>query len=131
MDLNKEYNQLKLLLNKSGESQMYSSERVVKIKLQEVAAIAHLFGYHFEYWQETGLWRKYEDVPVQTQAENKTLEETEAVETFKTEKISVQAFKSNVVQCESCKKDFEQKRKTQRFCSPKCKNDFHNSKKHE
>jgi hypothetical protein len=129
MDLNKEYNQLQILLKKSAECQMYSAERIVKIKLQEVAAIAHLFGYDFEFWQETGLWRKYQDVSNQTQDENKTLQKTEVVETFKTEKISVQAFQSNNAVCESCSKAFEKKRKTQRFCTKKCKNDFHNAKK--
>jgi len=105
-----DFEKLKFLLNLVRELNLYRRNILIIQKLQEVAAYAHFFGYCFEHWQQTGLWRKY------------PYWETDKTETDKT------FFKY----CNFCGEPFSTNKVTQRFCADKaknCKNSHHNAHK--
>ena len=122
---------LKFLLNLVRELNLYRRNVLIIQKLQEVAAYAHFFQYSFEYWQETGMWRKYSDFTPKTETEVKT--ETDKTETVETEtEIKTETRQTIAKSCDFCGEEFFTNKSAQRFCADKaknCKNNYHNANK--
>lgn len=134
-----DFEKLKFLLGLVRELNLYRRKIMIIQKLQEVAAYAHLFDYSFDHWQETGMWRKYSEFPIETETEI-TPETEETFEKPKTE--TKHAFQANRVvsvskslitkNCDFCGDEFFTNKPVQRFCPDKsknCKNNYHNANK--
>lgn len=132
-----DFEKLKFLLNLVREANRSFHKVLIVQKLQEVAAYAHFFEYSFEYWQETGMWRKYSDFPpktVETKTDKtETVEtETDKTETDKMETVETEIKQTNGKSCDFCGEEFFTNKSAQRFCSDKlknCKNNYHNANK--
>jgi hypothetical protein len=106
----------------------------------ELQAFAETNGYSFSHWLDTGRWLRYDELETvsvavsalgETVKQNRKVSGVETVEMLNTrletvvldETVSVQGTETV---CVNCKLAFRATRKTKRFCSIKCKNDFHN-----
>ena len=129
-----DFEKLKFLLNLVREANRSFHKVLIVQKLQEVAAYAHFFEYSFEYWQETGMWRKYSDLSTQTdKTETEVKTETVEMETDKTEtEVKTETRQTIGKSCDFCGEEFFTNKSAQRFCSDKlknCKNNYHNANK--
>lgn len=109
-------NELEFLLKLSAQAQMFTSDKIRAIKMQELEAKAHFYGYSFAHFASSGTWRKYEEIkPVENPCNS--------VENRVFASIEAKAI------CKNCGKDFMKKRPNKVFCSELCKNKFHNLNK--
>lgn len=135
-----DFEKLKFLLGLVKEMNLYNRKIQIIQRLQEIAAYAHFFQYSFDHWQDTGMWRKYSELTIQTETEITPIPETQTFEKPKTE--TKQAFEAKRVvsvskgliskNCDFCGEEFLTNKPVQRFCPDKtknCKNNYHNANK--
>lgn len=115
--------ELQILTDNVCTLNFYRYPPIIKTQLQKIANNAHSFGYCFDHWQATGQWRKYEELP------KLNATETEQTQADIIENMPIQAIPVGKSLCETCHKPMQKTRNTQRFCSTKCKNAFHNLNK--
>ena len=87
----------------STTTSMFCSERCKNAGIAEMRALASQYNYDYSYYEKTGFWREI-------RAEPEAIPDTV------------------LVSCEVCNSVIDNPKHTQRFCSQKCKNKFHNSK---
>lgn len=131
--------QLATLCRMAVQVETYNTKIVRNVALSSLKYTAQIYGYSFEHFEATGIWKTYTELEVQGKVEMQVNEmqvqlETQVVETQKKPNTCKQDGKLNETQgndkhCEACKRQFRMKRKTQRFCSDKCRNDFNNARR--
>ena len=109
-------NELEQILKLSAQAQTCVYETIRNIRMQELDAKAHLFGYSFSHFSEFGTWRKYAELePVENPCK--------PVESRVFASIAVKAT------CNLCGSEFSKTRPNKIFCSEICRNKFHNLNK--
>ncbi|MDR6564937.1 MULTISPECIES: DUF2116 family Zn-ribbon domain-containing protein [unclassified Arcicella] len=116
-------NELETLRRKAFSYSLLQAPRLKEVSLLDLTSKAESFGYSIEFWKTTGIWRKHTEIAETPHTFNTT--HTELVEKPKTQRI--QGFSD----CPNCGISFRQIPKNKRFCSKKCKDDFHNNTKRE
>lgn len=107
---------LEIILREYRQAQMYVSEKIRNIKMIELEAKAHIYGYSFQHFTEFGTWRKYTEIePVSVPCN--------------CEKSRVFASLEEKPQCKLCGNQFTKTKPNKVFCSEICKNKFHNINK--
>jgi hypothetical protein len=130
--------ELERLVKLADEIGNYSSVRVQEICRKNLKHACDLFGYSFQYWEETGRFVKYADLETAKVAVSESVEtvsESEDTETIKTANTRLTRQLLNETEgektCEFCLKRFRSARKEKRFCCDKCKNGYNNAKRRE
>lgn len=114
--MNQDLINLEKLLRESAQAQMYVSARIRSIKMQELDAKAHLFGYSYQHFCEFGQWRKYSELePVVIPCNSVESRVFASIEPKPT--------------CKHCGNPFTKTTPNKVFCSEVCKNKFHNLNK--
>lgn len=132
-------NQRQELARLGGNLASYQSGMVRHIAMDRLQALAEGYGFSFGNWELTGRWQTYAELETQVMTETQVgelqgIDEVQAVETQKKPNTRKQVgilieTQGNEVKCEVCKKHFMLKRKTQRFCSDKCRNVYNNKRR--
>lgn len=145
---------LENLYKLSKRYRMYASEKMKENTLDDIRLVAEQNGYSVSNWQSTGEWKRFEAVsngiqkPFETvlkletettktdnkrftgcfETETATVETVEIPETVETVcMIETLTLETETGTCEACNGKLTGRAK--RFCSAKCKNEFHNRKR--
>ena len=145
---------LENLYKLSKRYRMYASEKMKENTLDDIRLVAEQNGYSVSNWQQTGEWKRFEAVlnSIQKPFETVLKPETETTKTankrfmggFETETATVETVEipetvetvsmietltpeTETGTCEACNGKLTGRAK--RFCSPRCKNEFHNKKR--
>lgn len=128
------------------EMKLYVSERMREKTKARVLGLSESNGYSFEHWEKTGYWKKYYELETVCNAPVKPFQmvermvETKVETVEQVEKSENKPFKSTFVdetlvsetvetKCITCGETFGNVRRNKRFCSVKCKSEFHNLKR--
>lgn len=120
----------------------YNSKIVRDVALSSLKFTAQSYGFSFEHFEKTGIWKLYTELETVTKGDSRketegNVSETVSIETeTETGKSSVRrlerTFETETVKetaCLECGKRFETARKTKRFCNDKCKNAYNNKRR--
>lgn len=115
--------ELEILRRKAFTWSLLQAPKLKETCLLDLTSKAESFGYSIELWKNTGIWRKHTEI-IENQHTLHTAN-TELVEKPETQRIH------SFSECPTCGIAFRLIPKNKRFCSKKCKDDFHNQSKRE
>jgi hypothetical protein len=133
---------LATLCRMAVQVETYKAKIVRDVALSSLKFTAQSFGFSFEHFEKTGIWKLYTEIETENvkrytvNGKRETVEtvsietETEAVKSGGTRlERTFEAETAKETACLECGKRFETARKTKRFCVDKCKNAYNNKRR--